>query len=164
MQIIFSIFKSVLNIENAFMKKALVLLLLCFGLTQVQANDLKTDEESLAKLVDSLTIALVNNDEAWLEANLTIDCTLNDPTGQSLSKANIIQAFSAKGIYSLESMKAVDMKYSLNGTEASAAGNIELDGAMATPDMVDVSGTYGMRTNFKKTDQGWKISSITVSQ
>ena len=150
---------------NLVMKKVFVLLLICFGLNQVQAYQFAiADEETLVKLMDGLSQAMVKNDTAWLEANLTDDCTLNDPSGQLLTKANIIQAFSASGVYTLESMKATEMKFTIENADASGSGNIELDGTMATPDLVDISGTYGIKTGFTKTDSGWKISSIAVSQ
>lgn len=147
------------------MKRILIFLLVCFGMNQVSAAPVRTtDEESLVKLMDSLSAAFVKQDKAWLSANLTDDCSLSDPSGMTLAKADIVKAFSPQGVYTLAKMKAVDMKYTVNGTEASGGGNIELEGAMSTPDVVDISGTYGIQTSFKKTDSGWKISSIKVTQ
>ncbi|HUH33719.1 MAG TPA: nuclear transport factor 2 family protein [Daejeonella sp.] len=147
------------------MKFLLILLITCLGMGQVNASPvIETDEESLVKLIDSLSAALVKQDKAWLSNNLTDECGLTDPVGQTLKKDDIIKAFSAEGIYSLTKMEPSDIKYTVNGNEASAAGHIKIEGAMSTPDVVDVSGTYGLQAEFKKTDLGWKISSIRVSQ
>ena len=146
------------------MKRILIFLLVCFGMNQVSAAPVRaTDEESLIKLMDSLSAAFVKQDKAWLEANLTDDCSLSDPSGVTLVKADIVKAFSPQGIYTMTKMKTVGMKYTVNGTEASGGGNMEIEGAMSTPDVVDISGTYGMQASFRKTDSGWKISSIKVS-
>lgn len=147
------------------MKIIVILLLACFGMSQVNATPvINTDEESLVKLIDSLSGALVKQDKEWLNANLTEECSLTDPSGQTLKKSDIIKAFSSEGIYSLAKMEPSNIKYSINGTEASGIGNIIIEGAMSTPDVVDVSGTYGLQTEFKKTDLGWKISAIRVTQ
>ncbi|MBC7745563.1 MAG: nuclear transport factor 2 family protein [Flavobacterium sp.] len=147
------------------MKKMILLLFISFGITQAQAKVFnKSDEQIFIKLMDGLFNALVENDKAWLESNLSDECTFNDPSGQSLSKASLIQAFSEKGIYILESMKGVNIKYIMNDVDGSGFGNIEVDGQMSTPDIIDVSGTYGIKTSFIKRDTGWKINSITVTQ
>jgi hypothetical protein len=147
------------------MKKILVFLLVCFAMNQLSAAPLRdTNEESLVKLMDSLSAAFVKQDKVWLNANLTEDCSLSDPSGLTLAKADIVKAFSPEGVYTLTKMKAVDMKYTVNDNEASGAGSIELEGAMSGQEMVDISGTYGIQASFKKTDSGWKVSSIKVSQ
>jgi hypothetical protein len=132
---------------------------------QVNASPvIETDEESLVKLIDSLSAALVKQDKEWLSNNLTDDCGLTDPTGQTLKKEDIIKAFSPEGVYSLTKMAQSGIKYTVNGKDASGSGQITIEGAMSTPDVVDVSGTYLLQADFKKTDLGWKISSIRVSQ
>ena len=147
------------------MKRILIFLLVCFGLNQVSAAPLRdTHEESLGKLMDSLSAAFVKQDKNWLAANLTDDCTLSDPSGITLAKADIIKAFSPQGVYTLTKMTPVNMKYTVKDAEGSGSGNIELEGAMSAQEVVDVSGTYGIRATFKKTDAGWKVSSITVTQ
>ena len=147
------------------MKLFLILLFTCFGMVQVNASPvIETDEESLVKLIDSLSSALVKQDKSWLTANLTEDCGLTDPTGQTLKKDDLIKAFSPEGIYSLTKMEPSEIKYRVNGNDASGSGQIKIEGAMSTPDVVDVSGTYGLQAEFKKTELGWKISAIRVSQ
>jgi hypothetical protein len=147
------------------MKRILIFLLVCFGMNQLSAAPVRdTNEESLAKLMDSLSAAFVKQDKAWLNANLTEECSLSDPSGLSLAKADIVKAFSPDGVYTLTKMKTVDMKYTVNDNEASGEGGIELEGAMSGQEVIDISGTYGIRATFKKTDSGWKVNSIKVSQ
>jgi len=147
------------------MRIIFILLFTCLGMSHVNAAPvIETDEETLIKLIDSLSSALVKQDKAWLSSNLTEDCGLTDPAGQTLNKDHIIKAFSVEGIYSLTKMEASNIKYTINEKDASGIGSINIEGAMSTPDVVDVSGTYGLQAEFKKTDSGWKISSIRVSQ
>ena len=141
------------------------LLLVCFSIKSVVAAPvLKIDEANLAQLMDSLSAALVKQDREWLTANLTEECSLTDPNGQTLVKADFIKAFSAEGIYTLAKMQPTGMKYTINGVEASGAGTIKLEGVMSAQEEIDVSGTYNIQTDFKKTDSGWKISAVRVSQ
>lgn len=147
------------------MKRILIFLLVCFGMNQVSAAPaIDTNEETLGRLMDSLSAAFVKQDQGWLNANLTEDCSLSDPSGMTLTKPDIVAAFSPKGIYTLAKMKAVDMKYTVKDAEATGTGSIELEGAMSGQEVVDISGTYGIQASFKKTDSGWKVSSIRVSQ
>ncbi|NEU10426.1 nuclear transport factor 2 family protein [Flavihumibacter sp. R14] len=147
------------------MKRILIFLLVCFGMNQLSATPVReTNEEGLAKLMDSLSVAFVKQDKAWLSANLTEDCSLSDPSGMTLAKADIVKAFSPEGVYTLTKMKLVNMKYVVNKDDASGSGSMEIEGAMSAQEVVDVTGTYTIQTGFKKTDSGWKISSIKVSQ
>jgi hypothetical protein len=147
------------------MKKILILFLACFSMTQVMSAPVfKTDDETFIKLIDSLSAALVSHNNVWLSANLTEECSLSDPSGQTLAKEEIIKAFSSAGIYTLTKMKPSNMKYVINDIDASGAGNIDVEGAMSAREVIDVSGTYHIEAGFKKTDAGWKISWIRVSQ
>jgi hypothetical protein len=147
------------------MKKVMIILFVCFGIKSVMATPvLKTDEASLIQLIDSLSAALVKQDKVWLTANLTAECSLTDPNGQTLEKADFIKAFSPGGIYTLAKMLPSGMKYTINDAEALGVGSIELEGVMSAQEVIDVSGTYSIQTDFKKTDSGWKISAIRVSQ
>jgi hypothetical protein len=139
------------------MKKIMIVLFVCLVVkSAVAAPVSKIDEATLIQLVDSLSAALVKQDKVWLKANLTEKCSMTDPNGQILENA--------EGIYSLAKMQPSGMKYIINGAEASGAGSIELEGVMSAQEVIDVSGTYKIQTDFKKTDSGWKISAIRVSQ
>ena len=147
------------------MKKLLVFIFLAFAVNTVEGSPVKkSDEETLIKLVDSLSAALVKQNKVWLTANLTQDCSLTDPMGKVLTKDDLIKAFSAEGIYSLSKMKTTGMKYTIANDGASATGAMEIEGAMSAQEVIDISDTYHIETAFKKTETGWKISSIVVSQ
>ena len=147
------------------MKKVMILILICFGMIQViSASTYKGDEESFIKLMDHLSEALVKQDKAWLDANLSEECSLSEPSGQTFVKSDIIKAFSPEGIYSLSQMKPARMKYIINESEASGIGTIDIEGTLSAGEVIDVSGIYNIETSFKKTDSGWKISAIKVSQ
>lgn len=147
------------------MKNAMLLLLICFSFIQVRYSPVsKPDDELFNKLIDSLSIALVKQDKEWLKANLSDDCNLSDPSGQVLAREDIIKAFSPSGVYTLTKMKTSGMKYTFDDLNATGTGNLEIEGAMSSGDVVDISGSYNIQTGFKKTDSGWKINSIRVSQ
>ncbi len=144
------------------MKKLLIVLFVALGSLSVKAR--QADEETLAKLMEGFTAALVKQDKVWLEANLSVDCTFSDPTGQTLNKADFIKVFGANGVYSISKMAATGMKYTMNEEDAAGNGSLEVEGAMSAPEVVDVSGTYNLATKFEKVGSDWKIGAITVSQ
>ena len=146
------------------MKKTILLLLICFGFIQVKSypND-KSDDGTFVRMMDSLSVALVKQDKEWLKANLSDDCNLSDPAGQILAKEDIIKAFSPAGVYTLTKMKASNMKYTIDDLKATGAGSIEIEGAMSNGEVIDISGSYNIQADFKKTESGWKITSIRVS-
>lgn len=147
------------------MKKVLLLLSICFCFIQVNANPVvKSDDEIFSKIIDSLSLALVKQDKEWLTANLSDDCSLSDPSGQVLARGDIIKAFSPAGVYTLTKMKASNMRYATDDLKATGTGSIEIEGAMSTGEVTDISGTYSIQTDFRKTEAGWKITSIRVSQ
>lgn len=146
------------------MKGLIVFLLILFSFGQGKsfAAD-RPDEEIFSRMMDSLSTALVKQDKEWLKVNLSEDCTLSDPAGQTLAREDIIKAFSPAGVYTLTKMKASGMKYTGTDLLATGEGSIEIEGAMSGSDVIDISGSYNIQTGFRKTESGWKISSIRVS-
>jgi len=147
------------------LKKFLLILFVAFSLSEVYADVAKTgDEDQLKSLVDSFSIAIVKKDKAWMGSNLSDNCKMYEPTGNTLDRAGIAYTFT-EGIYDISKSAALNKEFKVEGTAASGSAYFDVEGVgNINGNRIDIAGSYKFNLKFTKSDKGWMISEIIINE
>lgn len=147
------------------MNRLLIIIFLAFTFTAVKSSPLpSSNEEQLSSLIDSFSVALVKKDKLWMQANLSNECKMYEPTGSTLNKSGIIMAFT-QGIYSISKSEALNRSFKVNGSQADANADLKVEGlGNINGSEMDITGTYRFNLKFVLVESTWQISEITINQ
>lgn len=147
------------------MKKIILLLFVAFTFSEAHSTVIKSgDEDQLSSLLDSFSVAMVKKDKVWMAANLSGDCKMYEPTGNTLDRTGIIKTFT-EGIYNVSKSSAIKKVFKIDGANAGGSADFNVEGTgNINGNIMDIAGTYLFNLKFKKSDNGWQISEITINQ
>ena len=138
---------------------------MAFTFSEAHSTIIKSDDEDqLSSLLDSFSVAMVKKDKAWMAANLSEGCKMYEPAGNTLDRTGIIKTFT-EGIYNLSKSSAIKKVFKIDGADAEGSADFNVEGTgNINGNMMDIAGTYRFNLKFKKSDNGWQISEITINQ
>ncbi len=147
------------------MKKIILLLFVAFAFSEAHPTVIQSgDEDQLSSLLDSFSVAMVKKDKAWMAVNLSGDCKMYEPAGNTLDRAGIIRTFT-EGIYNVSKSSALKKVFKIDGADAYGSADFNVEGTgNVNGNMMDIAGTYLFNLKFKKSDNGWQISEISINQ
>ena len=146
------------------LKKGLSLfLVILLAFTQTFAAFVSDDKADLEALADNFAIAMAKKDRAWMAANLSDDCVMYLPSGDSVKKDFAIKAFTGE-LYDIKVASASSKSFMIAGATAGGSADFTVEGqGKMGGQSEDISGTYNLAFKFKKSDKGWQISEILVN-
>ena len=87
-----------------------------------------------------------------------------EPAGNTLDRAGIIRTFT-EGIYNVSKSSALKKVFKIDGADAYGSADFNVEGTgNVNGNMMDIAGTYLFNLKFKKSDNGWQISEISINQ
>ncbi len=137
-------------------------LVILLTISQAFSSTPVDDKQDLAALVNGFATAMVKKDKVWMNANFASTVVTQTPTGESLDKALTIRAFSGE-IYDITKSVAFNQSFTVTGTDAVGSSDYTVEGvAKMGTDIIDVAGPYRLSFKFRKVDNVWQISKITI--